>query len=235
MDPSRPRLALARLPAAVVFDMDGLILDTERLWMAAMIETMAGRGHAVTPDFYRTLLGTPWPGIRDRIVERYGPDLPAEDIRVAWTARFVELSRTDLTLKPGVAELLDLLDALAIPAAVATSCPKDLALEHFDHLGLAHRFRHIVTLGDYGHGKPHPAPYLTAAARLGVAPADCLALEDSHNGVRSAASAGMMTVMVPDLVGPTDEIGALCLGVGLDLHEVREALAAAERGPRTSE
>lgn len=219
-------ITLPRLPAAVVFDMDGLIFDTERLWMAAMIETLAAHGHEIGPDFYLTVVGTPWLRIRERLIERFGPDLPADAIGLAWTDRFVVLCRKRLALKAGVIELLDLLDARGIPAAVATSSPKHLAVEHFDGAGLTARFRHILAPGDYESGKPDPAPYLAAAQKLGVQPSDCLALEDSHNGVRSAASAGMMTVMVPDLVGPTDEVSALCLGVGRDLHQVRESLVA---------
>jgi beta-phosphoglucomutase-like phosphatase (HAD superfamily) len=73
-------------------------------------------------------------------------------------------------------------------------------------------------------GKPHPEPFLKAAAALGVDPADCLALEDSHNGVRAASAAGMMTVMVPDMLDPTEEMRTLCVRIAVDLHEVRELL-----------
>jgi beta-phosphoglucomutase-like phosphatase (HAD superfamily) len=82
-----------------------------------------------------------------------------------------------------------------------------------------------VAHGDYANGKPAPDPFLKAAERLGVAPALCLALEDSHNGVRAASAAGMMTVMVPDLIAPTDEIQRLCTRVVADLHEVRRLVA----------
>jgi beta-phosphoglucomutase-like phosphatase (HAD superfamily) len=94
---------------------------------------------------------------------------------------------------------------------------------------LTERFHTVVAQGDYAASKPAPDPYLTAAARLGVAPALCLALEDSHNGVRSAASAGMMTVMVPDLLPATAEIAALCTFVAEDLHRVRDAVLHAHR------
>jgi beta-phosphoglucomutase-like phosphatase (HAD superfamily) len=86
------------------------------------------------------------------------------------------------------------------------------------------RFDTIVGRGDYDSGKPAPDPFLKAAELLGVGPRHCLALEDSFNGIRSAASAGMMTVMVPDLLEPTDEIRGLCVLVAADLHEVRRLL-----------
>jgi beta-phosphoglucomutase-like phosphatase (HAD superfamily) len=88
------------------------------------------------------------------------------------------------------------------------------------------RFDVIVGRGDYEHGKPAPDPFLAAAQRLGVEPRSCLALEDSHNGVRSASSAGMMTIMVPDLLEPTDEIRELCSFVFSDLHEARRLILA---------
>jgi beta-phosphoglucomutase-like phosphatase (HAD superfamily) len=88
----------------------------------------------------------------------------------------------------------------------------------------------VVAAGDYAQGKPAPDPFLLAAARLGVAPGLCLALEDSHNGVRSAAAAGTMTVMVPDLLEPTPEIAALAFAVLPDLHAVRRLLLASLPG-----
>ena len=122
-------------------------------------------------------------------------------------------------------DLLDLLDEKGLPRAVATSSPRLSVDRHLGHLGLLGRFHAVVTREDCANGKPHPEPYLNAARALDLDPADCLALEDSHNGVRSAHGAGMMTVMVPDLLAPTPEIGALCVGVLDTLHQVREALA----------
>jgi beta-phosphoglucomutase-like phosphatase (HAD superfamily) len=87
----------------------------------------------------------------------------------------------------------------------------------------------VVAHGDYANGKPAPDPFLKAADRLGVAPALCLALEDSHNGVRSASAAGMMTIMVPDLIPPTDEIRDLCTHVATDLHAVCRLVDAGRR------
>jgi beta-phosphoglucomutase-like phosphatase (HAD superfamily) len=88
------------------------------------------------------------------------------------------------------------------------------------------RFDEIICRGDYEKGKPAPDPFLKAAERLGVEARLCLALEDSHIGVRSAAAAGMMTIMVPDLLEPTDELRDLCAFVACDLHEVRRAVLA---------
>jgi HAD superfamily hydrolase (TIGR01509 family) len=125
-----------------------------------------------------------------------------------------------------VVEVLDELDRLGLPRGIATSSRHQDVEHHIGHHGLRERFHPVVAHGDYARGKPAPDPYLTAAERLGVAPEDCLALEDSHNGVRAAAAAGMMTIMVPDLLEPTAEMRDLCIRIARDLHEVRELLSA---------
>jgi HAD superfamily hydrolase (TIGR01509 family) len=129
-----------------------------------------------------------------------------------------------LAVKPGTHELLDALDALGLPRGIATSSSHKTVQHHLGAHGLGGRFHQIVASGDYAAGKPAPDPYLLAAKRLGVAPPLCLALEDSHNGVRSAAAAGMMTIMVPDLLEATEEISGLCTFVVRDLHVVRRLL-----------
>ena len=116
----------------------------------------------------------------------------------AWVGHFWLIAETRLALKPGAVELLDTLDALRMPRAIATSSSHRTVQRHLATHDLTGRFDAIVGHGDYPAGKPAPDPFLKAAERLAVEPPLCLALEDSHNGVRSAAAAGMMTVMVPD-------------------------------------
>ena len=129
-------------------------------------------------------------------------------------------------------ELLALLDRSGLRCAIATSSRHQDVQRNLSAHALDERFHAVVAHGDYERGKPNPDPYLRAAERLGAAPEDCLALEDSFNGVRSASAAGMMTVMVPDLIPPTEEIRRLCLRIAKDLHEVRELLEAMDQ--RTS-
>jgi beta-phosphoglucomutase-like phosphatase (HAD superfamily) len=100
---------------------------------------------------------------------------------------------------------------------------------HLGHHGLVERFSTIVARGDYTQGKPHPEPFLTAAARLGVDPRACLALEDSHNGVRAAHAAGMQVVMVPDMLEPTEEMRGLCAHIADSLHEAARLVNAQDR------
>jgi HAD superfamily hydrolase (TIGR01509 family) len=126
-------------------------------------------------------------------------------------------------LKPGATELMDALDDLGAPYALATSSRRPWVDRHFAAHGLADRFAAVVTRQDVENGKPDPEPYLKASALLGSAPMDVLALEDSHAGVRSAHAAGCMTVMVPDLLEPTDEQRAQALVV-TSLHDVLRLL-----------
>ena len=118
-------------------------------------------------------------------------------------------------------ELLDLLDTLGLPRAAATSSARPTVERHLSRHKLDGRFHGIAAHGDYARRELHPDPFLKAAELLDVDPAACLAIENSHHGVRSASSAGMMTVMVPDLLPATGEICALCLHVVPDPHAVR--------------
>jgi HAD superfamily hydrolase (TIGR01509 family) len=215
---------LPRVPAAVIFDMDGLLFDTERIYGHALKSASAELGWTVSHDVFVRLIGTSWAANKAVLREHYGPGFPTEQLAVVWMRHFHALIERDLPVKPGALELLDMLDDLGLQRAIATSSSRRTVQHHLEFHGLAHRFHDVVAAGDYVAGKPAPDPYLKAAERLGVAPSLCLALEDSHNGVRSAAAAGMMTVMVPDLLPPSDEIQALCTLVVADLHDVRRLL-----------
>jgi HAD superfamily hydrolase (TIGR01509 family) len=221
-------MILPRMPEAVVFDMDGLLFDTETLYLEAAILAAVEFGHDAGTEVFHRTIGVPWARNRQMLLEHFGAAFPVDDFVIVWLRHFDAIAATRLALKPGVVELLDLLDRFGVPKAIATSSSHRTVQHHLTATGIAGRFHAIVGAGDYAAGKPAPDPFLTAAERLGVAPARCLALEDSHNGVRSAAAAGMMTVMVPDLLAPTDEIRALCALVAADLHEVRSLVLASD-------
>jgi beta-phosphoglucomutase-like phosphatase (HAD superfamily) len=130
-------------------------------------------------------------------------------------------------LKLGVLELLDTLDRFQLRRAIATSSSRQTVERHLTAHDLTGRFDVIVARGDYAAGRPAPDPFLLAAERLHIEPHLCLALEDSHNGIRSSSAAGMITIMVPDLLEPTEEISALCHVVAGDPHEVCHLIEAA--------
>ncbi|HZK98514.1 MAG TPA: HAD family phosphatase [Caulobacteraceae bacterium] len=211
---------------AVVFDMDGLLIDTESVVRDAMMAVARDRGVELPLPVFLTMVGLPHFASRALAVAHFGEAFAIEDFDAAVEARVEADLAVGSAVKTGVVELLDHLDALGIPRAVATSSRHEMVDRHLGHHGLLERFQTIVAAGDYARGKPSPDPFLTAAARLGVDAPRCLALEDSHNGVRAAHAAGMMTVMVPDLLEATDEMRALCVAIADTLHAVRSLIGS---------
>jgi len=219
-------MSLPRPVRAVVFDMDGLLFDTESVYRDAMVATARDLGLEMPPELFLRLVGLPWIANVPMLQAHYGPGFDPEAFRKEATRRFHLVADAGIGLKAGVVEILDTLDELALPRAIATSSMHHTVEHHLGQHGLLERFHSVVANGDYPRGKPAPDPYLVAAERLDMAPADCLALEDSHSGVRAAHAAGMMTIMVPDLLDPTEEMRTLCVRIARDLHEVRELVAA---------
>jgi len=218
-------MKLPRKALAVVFDMDGLLFDTETLYRDAMIAVAAEQAIEMPMSFYMTLIGLSGEATSRALKDRFGDEFDFEDYWRSASKRFHELAETRSYLKEGVVELLDALDSAGIPRAIATSSSHRDVQRHLGAHGLRDRFNAVVARGDYARGKPNADPFLTAAERLGCTPESCLALEDSHHGVRAASSAGMMTIMVPDLLAATAEMEELCLCVAKDLHEVRSLMA----------
>jgi HAD superfamily hydrolase (TIGR01509 family) len=210
---------------AVVFDMDGLLVDTEAVWFRAMNRATGGDDAFPMATFMR-IVGLP-PQASDAIIrEHFGEGFDLRDWDARVSAHFREELAAGIALKAGVFEILDHLDEIGMPRAIATSSSLESVRASLGPHSIVDRFHALITRDVQNNHKPHPEPFLKAAAALGVDPADCLALEDSHNGVRSASSAGMMTVMVPDMLDPTEEMHSLCIRIARDLHEVNEWLAS---------
>lgn len=221
MKPQSDILRLAPFQA-VIFDMDGTLLDTESVFKTIVYEVCTDLGFPMTDAVHSAMVGSSHERTNQLLVEAYGVAFPYTQFDER--CRIMMRSRSDdVPVKPGAFELLETLRDRSIPMAVATSSRQPHAHTHLGAAGLLDMFEAIVTRDDVINPKPHPEPYLTAARRLGVDPLHCLALEDSHAGVRAAHAAGMQTVMVPDLVHPSDEIRALGIAVMESLDHVRLA------------
>lgn len=222
-------MILIRLPrpiGAVILDMDGTVLDTERVYVETFCETVAPFGYTLTRDFLHTLVGGSREQFQAGLRAQLGDDFPYDDHRRAYLIRRDELLAQGIPMKPGVTELLDTIAALGLKTAIATASTRINTEENLLRAGLRDRFPVVVTRDDVENSKPSPDIFLKAALGIDVTPENCLAVEDSHNGIRSAHAAGMITVMVPDLMQPNDEVRALCHAILEDLHGVRAMLEA---------
>jgi HAD superfamily hydrolase (TIGR01509 family) len=218
---------------AALLDMDGTLLDTEKVYFESLIAALNSSGY--TDDIIplcHAMVGLPGPECEAMLVGRYGEDFPLADINKAFVANRDEIFRAGLPLKGGAVELLDALRNAEWPMAIVTSSSRRSADEHLALAGIRARFDTILTRDDVINCKPSPDLYLLAASRLGVTPQACVAVEDSNHGVTAAHSAGAITIMVPDLVPPTEESRARCAAVLTDLNAVLEMLRerAALRG-----
>ncbi|WDR00436.1 HAD family phosphatase [Devosia sp. J2-20] len=208
---------------AVIFDMDGTLLDTESVFRTIVFEVCDELGFEMTDDVHLSMIGGSHERTNQLLVEAYGVAFPYTQFDHRCRIIMNERSQAGVPVKPGARELVGELRERGIPTGVATSSRNPHAQHHLGAAGLLELFDTIVTRDDVTNPKPHPEPYLTAATRLRVEPQHCLALEDSHAGVRAAHAAGMQTVMVPDLVHPSEEIRALGIAVMDSLNHVRRA------------
>jgi len=190
--PARHNVALD----AVIFDLDGTLVDTESLSLAAGLAAFASLGAAVDVEFLHRLVGKDRPACA-RLIRAHRPDLDLAALNQHWRAGFDQRIASSLTAKPGA---MALVAALRLPLAVVTSSDRDGASYKLARAGLATAFAHVITLDDVTLAKPAPEPYLLAATRLAVAPARCVAFEDSEAGAEAAHAAGMVVVQVPDLL-----------------------------------
>ncbi len=211
--------------AGVVFDVDGVLFDTERLSRKSWEEIGAEMGWPQARALHDGCTGQTQRTIRRYLQDRLGPEFPGEEFMARTSRRTQDyMERDGVPLMPGVRETLAFLNGLGAPTALATSTGYARTMRRLELSGLGPCFRAVVTGDDVSHSKPHPEIYLTACAKLGVEPGRTLAVEDSLNGVRSACAAGMPTALIPDLVLPTPEIEAMAWRRFRDLLELRAAL-----------
>ncbi len=219
---------LQRVPRAqaVVLDMDGLLIDTEPLYKDAFVRAARALGEDFGDDLYRSLVGRSNPECEAIVAKHFGPRFPIDAFHAHWPDIWMaSVTSVGMPLKPGVTELLDWITRRGLPVAVATSSDRGFTEFSLAAARLADRLPLRVTGDEIRHGKPAPDIYLEAARRLGVAPAVCVAFEDSAAGVRAASAAGMRVVMVPDLQPPSDDVARLTTAIVPSLHQAVPLLA----------
>ncbi|MFD2262785.1 HAD family hydrolase [Lacibacterium aquatile] len=219
----------------VLFDMDGLLLDSERIYLSIFRIALVDLELEWDEALYLSMIGRNGIESAKLLINHYGPTYDHDRMRARLDHHWkLHVAKESVPLMPGVIELLDLLDELRIPCAVATSTARGRAEAKLTDAGIRHRFQGLIGGDDVSNGKPHPEPYLKAAALLGLDASRCLALEDSANGIRSAHGAGAAAVMVPDLLQPTSEIEAIAHRIAPSLLDVRDWLASTHHLPLTA-
>ena len=209
---------------AVLFDMDGLLIDTEAVYIEALQAAATAMGLEMPLDFCHSMIGIPGPVCDGMICDFYGQGFELDTFSDHFDAHARRIFEAGVSVKAGAVELLDFLVARGLPLGIATSSSQATVARHLGRARLIDYFKAIATRDDVAHGEPHPDVYLEAARRLGVPPGNCIAFEDSNTGLTAAHAAGTMAVMVPDIVQPTDEVRAKCLHIAPDLHAVLRLL-----------
>lgn len=206
---------------AVIFDMDGVIFDSERATYLCWKKVAEDHGLERMDEVYRRCIGVTLEVTRQICLDAYGADFPYEEF--AKEASVLYHERYDggrLPVKEGTREILSYLKENGIPTAIASSTRQERVVSQLDEAGLLGFFNAVVGGESVSKSKPAPDIFLYAAEQLGIAPADCVVIEDSFNGIRAAHAAGMIPVMVPDMLEPDDEIRGKCETVCISLRDV---------------
>jgi len=225
----QPAFAVADI-GGVIFDMDGLLLDSERVALATVAAAAAELGIE-----WREEVGLAMVGLNSKdgpaVIRRHlGEDFPVAELYEVFGRRYeATIAEGRIPLKGGVGELFDVLDRLALGRVVATSTQRARAEPKLAAVGLLARLHGMVCGDEVARGKPAPDIFLAAAAQLGVPVANCLVLEDSNAGVRGALAAGARVVMVPDLLQPAADVQAAGVPLALSLHDLARFFAGGYR------
>ena len=215
----------------VIFDMDGLMFDTERIAVDAWRHAGRLLGVEISPDLVIETIGLNRKDTEATLLRRLGAGFSIEEarrLRVQYAEESV--SRNGVPVKEGLSALLDSLDRAGVMKAVATSTERTRASRLLTLAGMLSRFDAVVCGDEVEHGKPYPDIFLAAAAKLGVSPTDCMVLEDSESGLTAAHRAAMRPILVPDLKAPSRDALALAFRVFPTLTEVRGFLTAELQG-----
>lgn len=210
---------------AVIFDMDGVLIDTEKHYNAAWCEAARSAGFDFTSQ-HALLLRSLDARLASKLMKDiFGEGFDYFAIREVRRKLVAErLAKYGLEKKPGIDGLLAFLRKKGIKTAVATATPIELTYQHLERIGIKEKFDRIVSAKQVPNGKPAPDVYLYACEQINEKPQDCIAVEDSPNGIKSAYAAGCKPVMVPDLTPPDEEILPMLYGVAKTLADIEEII-----------
>jgi HAD superfamily hydrolase (TIGR01509 family) len=211
---------------AILFDMDGLMFDTERIAQIAWQRAARDFGYDFPLDIYQGIVGLTLADVEQFTRQTFGPDYPFHLIyprKQAYADQYI--TTRGVPLKPGLLDLLEEIESARLSKALASSSGREIIQRNLRSAGLdSGRFPVIVGGDEIQNGKPAPDIFLVAAQRLKIPPENCLVLEDSNAGIQAAYAAGMPSIMVPDMLPPTPESRKIACKIMPDLEAVRQLL-----------
>ncbi len=213
----------------VIFDMDGLVLDSESIAEICWKRAMQERGFVISQEDFNKMIGITSVDVEKLLAGVFGPTFDYMQVRnqaVEYTYQYID--EKGVSLKPGLLELLGYLEEKNIPKSIASSTYREFASRKLNAAGIFDRFEHKVFGDEVSSGKPAPDIFLKAAELIQIDPEYCLVLEDSTNGIRGGKAAGMMAIMIPDMLEPCEEMRTLADKIYPSLHEVIEFLKESE-------
>ena len=208
---------------AVIFDMDGLLIDTETISFNCFKKVFSDHGYSMNREYYTSLIGRNTKGIKEAILKEYGEDFKFDDIyskKVKAMTDYVESN--GVLLKKGALELIEYLDKNKYKIIVATSTKRERAEKLLTMVKIKDYFQEIICGDEVINSKPNPEIFLKAAKKLGVEPEACVVLEDSAVGIEAAHKAGMKGINVPDMKTPDDYIKGKAYRIEENLLDVLE-------------
>ncbi len=210
-----------------IFDMDGLLFDTERMYRDSWKQSAQQFGLVHNPDFPRAVCGSSGAHMRE-IILRYYPQVDAKAFADDCILRVERELETHVPEKTGVRDILQYFKQHGVRVAVASSSKRATVLHNLKQADILSYFDAVVSGDQVTHGKPAPDIFLLAAQQIGCEPENCYVFEDGTNGIRAGAAAGCTTIMIPDLTPPNAQLEQLCAGIYPSLLDAMNAIAGNE-------